>query len=60
MEANPNFPAHEPADAKEHREPVSQQLQRVFDALSEARRTPPARNRAQESSPGFFTVKPNR
>lgn len=60
MEVNPNFPPHEPAEPEEQHEPVSQQLQRVFDALSEARRTPPPRNRAQESSPGFFTIKPNR
>jgi hypothetical protein len=60
MEANPNCAADLPHEPEEQHEPVSDQLQRVFDALSEARRTPLPRGRAQESSPGFWTIKPNR
>ena len=45
----------------EHKpEPVSPKLQRVFDALAEASEKPLPRSRAQESSRGFWTIKPVR
>jgi hypothetical protein len=62
MAARPDAAVHVPVAPGVERqpEPVSAQLQRVFDALSAAHQPRSTRSRIRESSAGFWTIKPTR